>query len=1595
MSTFRTWLFASALTLFASAAAAQTVQITGNVATNTTWGPTGTVVGTTFRIMNSMAVNAGVTLTIQPGVVVKFNPGVQLAVNGALQAVGTAGNLIYFTSIKDDNNPAGDTNADGNSTTPAVADWNSIVFADATVDGSSNLAYCDIRYAGSSNYGALRFLSCSHPVSDCVIRKSSYGVDCVGTSSPTLSNTSIEASTYTPVVIDFTANPAFSSVAFSTANNGYDAIGLRGGTLTSATSLTKRGATVGVNPIANVTYVLLSSLTIASGGSLTISPGVVIKPIAAYSFIVNSGGNLTMNGTSAPGDSITITSISDDNYGSPNDTNNNGSITAPARGDWGQITFDQGASGSIQRCRLKFGTNGGNVGVVQMTNNNIGVASTLLSDCGHGLALFGTSTPAVSDVAINNCSSTPILMSVAANPTLTNVSFLANAITAIGLQGEDVAVNSTIPQRNTGGYSNITYYLMNGALHVLSGVTLTIAPGVVIKNQASGGGIVCDGALVADGTPAAPIVFTSLYDDQYGNPSDTNGDGATTTPATGNWQYIRFTGTSNDATCILDNCRISYASWYSGDSWSPGVWVTSANPRITNSSIFKCHYGIRVDGDGAPIIDGDTFDNLDYAPIAMSVLSDPQISTNNTYTTNGYNALALISETLSANARIKYRPNVGNPASPTFAYLPTGQITISSGVTLTVDPQVVLKPSGAFTVFDVLGALNLVGTDAGANRIFFTSRRDDAIAGDTTPTDASTPQTGDWGNIVYEDTAVDAACIVRNVKFQFGSQGQTYGVLTTNSASPRFARLEFFQNRTAFTFTGTSQPSLDSLTILNCTQLPIVSSLISSPVYGTNITFANSAYLALGILGETIAQDVRTGVGRIGPYSNLNYVPAGNLTIAFGAKWTIAPGVVLKFGRLFYDPTGNYIDVSGAISAVGKPDSLIIFTSLADDAFGQDVMNDGAATQPSPGQWSGIQLEAVSNDVANSFQYCRFRYGSYGQGVLNFTSAGPTISNCTFTKNNNAPVYVVGASTPTFNNCNFDSTTSVGSGVPVYMSLVSDPVFNNCQFLGNWYTALGILNESVAQDVLWKIRSVAGRQNMPFYLTGTLTIGLGATLTMQPGVQIKSNYGNIVVQRAISAVGRTAPESLIVFTSYRDDFYGGDSNNDGSLTAPTQGEAGYVQIDGTAIDPQVNFRNCVFRYGGSGSSYGALRCVNSSPTVDSTLFAYNAVGVSVEGSSNPVIHGSSIYGNTYYGINNTGNAFCVNAEGNWWGAASGPNDASATADLCGLGTNAGTGDVVSNNVDYLPFATSGIQNPLLGDVSLNGQVLAYDASLVLQYTVSAISLTPLQLLVGDVSGAAGVTAFDASLILQYVAGVIKAFPAASTRAQPVDGDGLASALEIVKRAKGTFDVSLGDAQREGDAWLVPVNVTGDAPVWAVELKLAGGAVATLAGVSAADGDRVLAVTSGGEAGGALALAAQDPLSTGEVAVLRFPAGEGDFEPPAIAFARVNENVVRSGATPQAPLLSFLSRPMPNPARGASTLRFSVSPADAGGPARVRVLDVAGRVVRTLQDGPLAAGEHVLTWDLSSDSGRPVAAGLYFVRATLPGGVHSQRLIVVR
>jgi hypothetical protein len=93
--------------------------------------------------------------------------------------------------------------------------------------------------------------------------------------------------------------------------------------------------------------------------------------------------------------------------------------------------------------------------------------------------------------------------------------------------------------------------------------------------------------------------------------------------------------------------------------------------------------------------------------------------------------------------------------------------------------------------------------------------------------------------------------------------------------------------------------------------------------------------------------------------------------------------------------------------------------------------------------------------------------------------------------------------------------------------------------------------------------------------------------------------------------------------------------------------------------------------------------------------------------------------------------------------------------------------------------------------------------------------------------------------------------------------------------------------------------------------------------------------------------------------------------------------------PTAPSRLALRTPAPNPSSGRVALALELP---AAGAADVEVIDVAGRAQRTLHRGDAPAGVLALEWDGLDGRGRPVPAGLYFVRARAAGAVALARLV---
>lgn len=98
--------------------------------------------------------------------------------------------------------------------------------------------------------------------------------------------------------------------------------------------------------------------------------------------------------------------------------------------------------------------------------------------------------------------------------------------------------------------------------------------------------------------------------------------------------------------------------------------------------------------------------------------------------------------------------------------------------------------------------------------------------------------------------------------------------------------------------------------------------------------------------------------------------------------------------------------------------------------------------------------------------------------------------------------------------------------------------------------------------------------------------------------------------------------------------------------------------------------------------------------------------------------------------------------------------------------------------------------------------------------------------------------------------------------------------------------------------------------------------------------------------------------------------------------------------PENPVRARLS---PNPSRGSThvTLSLPGSVREAAVHADVRILDVQGRTVRLLHDGPLSRGSTTMTWDGRGSGGQEIGAGLYFLRLASPLGNSTTRVVRIQ
>jgi hypothetical protein len=284
-------------------------------------------------------------------------------------------------------------------------------------------------------------------------------------------------------------------------------------------------------------------------------------------------------------------------------------------------------------------------------------------------------------------------------------------------------------------------------------------------------------------------------------------------------------------------------------------------------------------------------------------------------------------------------------------------------------------------------------------------------------------------------------------------------------------------------------------------------------------------------------------------------------------------------------------------------------------------------------------------------------------------------------------------------------------------------------------------------------------------------------------------------------------------------------------------------------------------------------------------------------------------------------------------------------------------------------ATTATVQPL-GDASGNGSVRGFDASLILDHSVGALTLTGLDSLSANLDDEAPhspINAFDASLVLQLRVGLRDGFP--------VQEAGSANHPQPVEPAPRRLPLARPLAlEPVADGWVLRIDaqdiVAGD-----VTLRGFHGQV------SAADGfDGLLVATRTSADVTRVVFAAGAPAAQGRLLHL-IPASADQY--PVVDAAQFNGGRVQGLLSSPASAARLRLHPVsPNPFNPGTVIRFDL-PQDA--PVRLWIVNALGQSVRVLVDGSLPAGVHGVSWDGRDDAGRPAASGVYFHRLQTPTG----------
>ena len=488
-------------------------------------------------------------------------------------------------------------------------------------------------------------------------------------------------------------------------------------------------------------------------------------------------------------------------------------------------------------------------------------------------------------------------------------------------------------------------YTLTTDVRVISGVTLTIEPGVVVKGS-SNAELLVQGHLVAIGTAAQPILFTSESDSGPGQWQGLAFDGGR-----GDLEHVtvRYGASGNNSLSTKSNVaaqnstvRIASSTVmgasYGGGLGDQGIYIEDSQVIITDTLITgnggdaNVDYGLYATGNCTLTLTGNTFSN-NGGWAARVEADDVQDVHDNTFVNNGHNLVRVAQGTLSTHSRMAAQSGLEG-------YYAEGWLAVPTAATLTVESGVkAMFPYGS--ELTVRGHLEAVGT--ATLPITFTS------ANDSGP--------GQWNGLVFDGGTGN----LEHVIVRYGA-GERNSIYARSNLAIRDGRIRIASSTITRGSYGGSVS--DYGLYIQDSQAVITDSLITAngadPTYDyglyatggctltiTGNTFSGNAGWAARVEADDV-QDVRDNTFAGNGYDRVRvaggevsegavmaaqeglegYEPYGAaLVIPDGITLTVEPGVQVMAREV-------EVRIQGQLEAVGTAARPITFTSASERSGG-------------------------------------------------------------------------------------------------------------------------------------------------------------------------------------------------------------------------------------------------------------------------------------------------------------------------------------------------------------------------------------------------------------------------------------------------------------------------------------------------------------------------------------------------------------------------------------------------------------------------------------------------------------------------------------